>query len=50
MVCLGHGSPSMLRWSLPNGISAVGLNKRQIMAYAKWQEHQDSGQAKLKLF
>ena len=31
-------------------VSTVGLDEKQIMAYVKWQAHQDSGQAKLELF
>ena len=37
-------------WSPGYFVSTVGLNEKQIMAYVKWQAHQDSGQAKLELF
>ncbi len=37
-------------WSPGFFVSTVGLNEKQIMAYVKWQAHQDSGQAKLELF
>ena len=37
-------------WSSGYFVSTVGLNGNQIMAYVKWQAHQDSGQAKLELF
>jgi putative transposase len=37
-------------WSPGYFVSTVGLNENQIMAYVKWQAHQDSGQAKLELF
>ena len=37
-------------WSHGFFVSTVGLNEKQIMAYIKWQAHQDSGQAKLELF
>ena len=37
-------------WSLGFFVSTIGLNEKQIIAYVKWQAHQDSGQAKLELF
>jgi putative transposase len=37
-------------WSPGYFVSTVGLDEKQIMAYVKWQAHQDSGQAKLELF
>ena len=37
-------------WSPGYFVSTVGLNEKQIIAYVKWQAHQDSGQAKLELF
>jgi len=37
-------------WSPGFFVSTVGLNEKQIIAYVKWQAHQDSGQAKLELF
>jgi len=37
-------------WSSGYSVSTVGLDKKQITAYVKWQAHQDSGQAKLELF
>jgi putative transposase len=37
-------------WSPGFFVSTVGLNEKQIMAYVKWETHQDSGQAKPELF
>ena len=37
-------------WSPGYFVSTVGLDEKQILAYVKWQAHQDSGQAKLELF
>jgi len=31
-------------------VSTIGVDEKQILAYVKWQAHQDSGQAKLELF
>ncbi len=36
-------------WSPGYFVSTVGLNEEQIIKYVKWQESQDSGQAKLEL-
>jgi putative transposase len=36
-------------WSPGNFVSTVGLNEEQILKYVKWQELQDSGQAKLEI-
>ncbi len=36
-------------WSPGYFVSTVGLDEEQITKYVKWQEHQDSGQAKLDL-
>ena len=36
-------------WSPGYFVSTVGLDEAQITEYVKWQEHQDSGQAKLDL-
>ncbi len=36
-------------WSAGYFVSTVGLNEEQIIKYVKWQESQDSGQAKLVL-
>ena len=36
-------------WSPGYFVSTVGLNEEQIIKYVKWQESQDSGQAKLVL-
>ena len=36
-------------WSPGYFVSTVGLNEEQILAYVKWQETQDSGQAKLEI-
>ena len=38
-----------LVWSLGYFVSTIGLNEEQIIKYVKWQESQDSGQAKLVL-
>ena len=37
-------------WSPGYFVSTVGLNEKQILAYVRWQTHQDSGQAKFELF
>jgi len=37
-------------WSPGFFISTVGINEKQIIQYVKWQQNQDSGQAKLALF
>ncbi len=36
-------------WSPGYFVSTIGLNEDQIIKYVKWQESQDSGQAKLEL-
>lgn len=36
-------------WSPGYFVSTIGLNEEQIIKYVKWQESQDSGQAKLVL-
>jgi len=36
-------------WSPGYFVSTIGLNEEQIIKYVKWQESQDSGQAKLEL-
>lgn len=36
-------------WSPGYFVSTAGLNERQIIEYVRWQETQDSGQAKLDL-
>ena len=36
-------------WSPGYFVSTIGLNEDQIIKYVKWQERQDSGQAKLEL-
>jgi len=36
-------------WSPGYFVSTVGLDEEKITEYIKWQEHQDSGQAKLEL-
>ncbi|HJW28906.1 MAG TPA: IS200/IS605 family transposase [Saprospiraceae bacterium] len=36
-------------WSPGYFVSTIGLNEEQIIKYVKWQERQDSGQAKLEL-
>jgi putative transposase len=38
-----------LVWSPGYFVSTIGLNEDQIIKYVKWQESQDSGQAKLVL-
>jgi len=34
-------------WSPGNFVSTVGINENQIIRYVRWQNSQDSGQAKL---
>ncbi len=36
-------------WSPGYFVSTIGLNEEQILKYVKWQQSQDSGQAKLDL-
>ena len=36
-------------WSPGYFVATVGLDEKMIIQYVKWQEHQDSGQAKLDL-
>ena len=36
-------------WSPGYFVSTVGINESQILRYVKWQQQQDSGQAKLDL-
>ena len=36
-------------WSPGYFVSTIGLNEQQILKYVKWQNHRDSGQAKLDL-
>ena len=36
-------------WSPGYFVSTVGINEEQILRYARWQQNQDSGQAKLEL-
>ena len=36
-------------WSPGYFVSTIGLNEEQIIKYVKWQERQDSGQAKLEM-
>ena len=36
-------------WSPGYFVSTIGLNEEQILKYVKWQQNQDSGQAKLDL-
>ncbi len=36
-------------WSPGYFVSTVGLDEKMIIEYVKWQDHQDSGQAKLDL-
>ena len=36
-------------WSPGYFVSTIGIDEKQIMRYVQWQEHQDSGQAKLDL-
>ena len=37
-------------WSSGYFVSTVGIDEKMIIAYVKWQQRQDSGQAKLELF
>jgi putative transposase len=37
-------------WSPGYFVSTVGIDEKQIIQYIRWQERQDSGQAKLELF
>ena len=37
-------------WSPGYFVSTVGVDEAKILAYVKWQERQDSGQAQLELF
>ena len=37
-------------WSPGYFVSTVGVDEARILAYVKWQERQDSGQAQLELF
>jgi putative transposase len=37
-------------WSPGYFVSTVGIDEAKIIAYVKWQQRQDSGQAKLELF
>ena len=37
-------------WSPGYFVSTVGVDEERIIKYVKWQEQQDSGQAKLELF
>ena len=37
-------------WSPGYFVSTVGIGEREILKYVKWQQGQDSGQAKLELF
>ncbi len=37
-------------WSPGYFVSTVGIDEKKILAYVKWQQRQDSGQAKLELF
>jgi len=36
-------------WSPGYFVSTVGVDEDKILKYVRWQEHQDSGQAKLEL-
>jgi putative transposase len=36
-------------WSPGYFVSTIGIDEEKIIKYVKWQEHQDSGQAKLEL-
>jgi putative transposase len=36
-------------WSPGYFVSTVGIDEEKILNYVRWQEHQDSGQAKLEL-
>ena len=37
-------------WSPGYFVSTVGVDEKRIIKYVKWQQRQDSGQAKLELF
>ena len=37
-------------WSPGYFVSTVGVDEESVLKYVQWQEHQDSGQAKLELF
>ncbi len=37
-------------WSPGYFVSTVGVDEEKILKYVRWQERQDSGQAKLELF
>jgi len=37
-------------WSPGYFVSTVGIGEREILKYVKWQQSQDSGQAKFELF
>ena len=37
-------------WSQGFFVSSVGIDEEQILKYVKWQQSQDSGQAKLELW
>ena len=37
-------------WSPGYFVSTVGIGEREILKYVKWQQSQDSGQAKLEFF
>ena len=37
-------------WSPGYFVSTVGVDEEKILKHVQWQEHQDSGQAKLELF
>ena len=37
-------------WSPGYFVSTVGVDEERIIKYVKWQQRQDSGQAKLELF
>ena len=39
-----------LVWSPGYFVSTVGVDEESVLKYVQWQEHQDSGQAKLELF
>jgi len=36
-------------WSTGYFVSTIGIDEDRVMKYVEWQEHQDSGQAKLEL-
>jgi len=38
-----------LVWSPGYFVSTVGVDEERVLKYVQWQEHQDSGQAKLEL-